>query len=198
MVQQERARRTRQHVLDAAAEEFSAHGYSHTTLGAVAQRIGMTKGALYGHFPSKDQLADAIVQYADDLWKATVREANQADCAPLRTLGALTCLLAGLLRSDTRPKAAFRLVADRVSSGATDHNLLDDVRAHMGELVRCAQRDGEVTRRYPPEAITELLLAVVFAVPAETPPMDGGSHPARWIEAVWEILQSALRCVQPA
>ncbi|MBC3839994.1 TetR/AcrR family transcriptional regulator [Streptacidiphilus sp. 4-A2] len=51
MAQQDRGKRTRERVLDAAAEEFAVQGYSRTTINAVAARLGMSKGALYGHFP---------------------------------------------------------------------------------------------------------------------------------------------------
>ena len=51
MAKQERARRTREKVLTAAAEVFAVQGYDSTTLNTVAERIAMTKGALYGHFP---------------------------------------------------------------------------------------------------------------------------------------------------
>ncbi|MFJ6517957.1 TetR family transcriptional regulator [Streptomyces filamentosus] len=68
MVKQERARRTRERVLDAAAHEFAAHGYAHTTINGVAARLGMTKGALYGHFASKDLLAAALLRYGEETW----------------------------------------------------------------------------------------------------------------------------------
>ena len=61
MTQQERARRTRERVLTAAAEVFASQGYSRATLSSVADRIGMTKGALYGHFSSKRSLAGALI-----------------------------------------------------------------------------------------------------------------------------------------
>jgi AcrR family transcriptional regulator len=51
---------TRGRILDAALELFSEHGFEGTTLQQIADRLGVTKAALYYHFPSKDDLLDAL------------------------------------------------------------------------------------------------------------------------------------------
>lgn len=43
-------------ILDGALAEFSERGYAQATLEHVAERIGVTKGCLYHHFESKEQL----------------------------------------------------------------------------------------------------------------------------------------------
>lgn len=60
MVRQERAVRTRQALLDAAAEEFDRHGYEGTSLNRVCRAAGITIGALTFHFSTKAELADAV------------------------------------------------------------------------------------------------------------------------------------------
>ncbi|WP_051965634.1 TetR/AcrR family transcriptional regulator [Kitasatospora mediocidica] len=187
MAQQERARRTREQALDAAAAEFSAHGYAHTTLGAVAGRIGMTKGALYGHFPSKDHLAEAVVHYARDRWTRTADSAAAGPATPLVTLGRLVRELARLRRTDARTGAALRLAADAIASGTPGPNLLLDVRAQLGALVRGAQERGEITGKFPAVVIVELLLAVILAAPCPSRPATS------WVDAVWELFEDSLR-----
>jgi AcrR family transcriptional regulator len=51
---------TRGRILDAALELFSEHGFDGTTLQQIADRLGVTKAALYYHFRSKDDLLDAL------------------------------------------------------------------------------------------------------------------------------------------
>ena len=60
MPQQRRAQLTRRAILAAAAEEFDSTGYAGTTLNAVLRRSGITKGAFYFHFPSKEAVAEAL------------------------------------------------------------------------------------------------------------------------------------------
>ncbi|WP_330301288.1 helix-turn-helix domain-containing protein [Streptomyces sp. NBC_00503] len=194
-MKQERSRRTREIVLDAAAAEFSAHGYAHTTMNAVADRIGMTKGALYGHFTSKERLAEAIIGHGESMWTSTLTET--AGRPPLPALGDLALELARRVHTDARTRAAFRLVADELAAGRERPNLLRDVRLHMTALAQSAQDRGEMTDRYPAASIVELLLAMVFAVQSGTWPAIG-IHPVPWLESIWRMLQDVLRVEQPA
>ena len=50
----EEAAETRTNVLMAALDLFAEKGYSRTTLGGIAKRIGMTRGAVYWHFDNKE------------------------------------------------------------------------------------------------------------------------------------------------
>ncbi|MEU9443071.1 ScbR family autoregulator-binding transcription factor [Streptomyces sp. NPDC048304] len=61
MAQQERAIRTRHAILNAAASVFDERGYEAATIGEILTRAGVTKGALYFHFPSKQALAEGVL-----------------------------------------------------------------------------------------------------------------------------------------
>ncbi|MFJ3309418.1 ScbR family autoregulator-binding transcription factor [Streptomyces sp. NPDC086549] len=61
MAQQERAIRTRQAILEAAASVFDERGYEAATIGEILTKAGVTKGALYFHFPSKQALAEGVI-----------------------------------------------------------------------------------------------------------------------------------------
>src|ERR1051325_6807325 len=54
--------RLRRSILDAAREEFAAHGYEGVSMRALAAKIGCTHGALYGHFANKEELLDRLVE----------------------------------------------------------------------------------------------------------------------------------------
>lgn len=54
MPQQARAINTRALILEGAAQVFEERGYLGTRLDDVADQIGLTKGALYFHFRSKE------------------------------------------------------------------------------------------------------------------------------------------------
>jgi AcrR family transcriptional regulator len=59
---QDRAERTRNVILDAAAEAFEARGFAGASLSDILARAGVTKGALYFHFSSKEELAKALIE----------------------------------------------------------------------------------------------------------------------------------------
>src|SRR6185436_2919539 len=48
--------RTRAKLLEAARSLIREKGYEHTTLDAIADRAGMTTGAIYGNFKNRDEL----------------------------------------------------------------------------------------------------------------------------------------------
>jgi AcrR family transcriptional regulator len=51
-------------VLDAALELFTTHGFEGTSLQDIADRLGVTKAAVYYHFHTKDELLRALVEPA--------------------------------------------------------------------------------------------------------------------------------------
>jgi AcrR family transcriptional regulator len=54
--------RTRAKLLEAARSLIREKGYEHTTLDAIAERAGMTTGAIYGNFKNREELLLALGQ----------------------------------------------------------------------------------------------------------------------------------------
>jgi AcrR family transcriptional regulator len=52
---------TRQRIQDVARELFAARGVQRTSLQDIADRLGLTKPALYYHFASREELVRSIV-----------------------------------------------------------------------------------------------------------------------------------------
>ncbi|MFS8098123.1 TetR/AcrR family transcriptional regulator [Lentzea alba] len=113
MPQQDRAYATREAILHAAAEEFDRLGYERTSLTAVLARAGLTKGAFYFHFPSKEAVASALIERQSELW-AQMRESWQArDVDPLSALCGMFAESADRMAADVVLRAGVRLNADR-------------------------------------------------------------------------------------
>ena len=56
MTTQLRSEETKAHILDAALDCFSERGYDATGVAEICQRAGVSKGAFYYHFASKQAL----------------------------------------------------------------------------------------------------------------------------------------------
>ena len=54
-------KRTRRRVLEAAYKEFYRHGFQGGSLNKIVVKAGITKGALFHHFPGKNALAYAVI-----------------------------------------------------------------------------------------------------------------------------------------
>jgi AcrR family transcriptional regulator len=57
----DKRQRTRAKLLEAAAIVIREKGYEGTTLADVAERAGMTRGAIYGNFRNRDELFLAVI-----------------------------------------------------------------------------------------------------------------------------------------
>jgi len=55
---------TRARILDAALDVFSEYGFEGSSLQQIADRLDLTKAALYYYFRSKDELLEALVEPA--------------------------------------------------------------------------------------------------------------------------------------
>lgn len=57
-----KSEKTRKHIIETAAAIFNMKGYAGTSLSHIIEQTGLTKGAIYGHFQNKDDLAvEAVV-----------------------------------------------------------------------------------------------------------------------------------------
>lgn len=59
------------------------------TTAAVAKRMGLTQGAVFRHFPSKDAILEAVMQWVADRLLARIDKAAQAASSPLTALEAV-------------------------------------------------------------------------------------------------------------
>jgi AcrR family transcriptional regulator len=58
---EEKKARTRAQLIDAAATVFARRGYVAASLDEVAEEAGLTKGAVYSNFDSKEELFQAVI-----------------------------------------------------------------------------------------------------------------------------------------
>ncbi|GGK01334.1 TetR family transcriptional regulator [Pilimelia anulata] len=57
----ERPGDTRSRIRDVALDLFAEQGYEQTALREIAERLGVTKAALYYHFKSKDEIVESVL-----------------------------------------------------------------------------------------------------------------------------------------
>jgi AcrR family transcriptional regulator len=60
---QDRSRATRQRLLEAAVSCLAEHGWAGSTVAVVAERAGVSRGAAQHHFPTREDLFTAAVEY---------------------------------------------------------------------------------------------------------------------------------------
>jgi AcrR family transcriptional regulator len=91
---QKRAEETRGRILDAAVRKFSISGYDAASVDDICAEAGVSKGAFYHHFPTKQAVFLALMQG----WLGTIdmgMEAVRAETVP-ETMIKMTNLLPGV------------------------------------------------------------------------------------------------------
>ena len=63
---------TRQQIIKEALQLFSVKGYFNTSINDVLEATGLTKGGLYGHFKSKEDIWHTVYHEAARIWKSIV------------------------------------------------------------------------------------------------------------------------------
>jgi TetR/AcrR family transcriptional repressor of nem operon len=69
-----KAEKTRQHIIESSAALFNCKGFAGTSMSDLEQTTGLTKGALYGNFSSKEEIAGEAFKYAMKKVRSAVRE----------------------------------------------------------------------------------------------------------------------------
>ena len=105
-----RSARTRGALLEAAARGLSRYGYGNLVLERVASDAGYTRGALYHQFKDKEDLALAVLDWADETWRQEVGPLVDREADPVDALIALARGHAVFCRRDVaRVGMALRL-----------------------------------------------------------------------------------------
>ncbi|MEV6064163.1 TetR family transcriptional regulator [Nocardia asteroides] len=111
--QQERARRTRAAIIKSAAVEFGKSGYAAASLNRILEGSRATKGAMYFHFDSKEDLARAVLDTAVERYRGCAeRWLARGDLGPLDVLHGMVDEIALRLEHDTIVQAEYRLVIE--------------------------------------------------------------------------------------
>ncbi len=82
--------RTRQRIIELALPVFSVKGYFNTSISDILAATGLTKGGLYCHFQSKEDIWYAVYDEAVSVWRQTVFKTIRPVKDPLERI-AKTC-----------------------------------------------------------------------------------------------------------
>jgi AcrR family transcriptional regulator len=162
--QAERSARTRAALLESAARGLSRRGYGNLVLEDVAREAGYTRGALYHQFKDKEDLALAVVRWADETWRKEVGEPAKLQDDPVDALLALARGHAVLCRRDVARVA----IALRLEFSGQDHpvgHALDEVSAGLvkrcARLITAGRRAGSIPPGPPAKTVAQALVGAL-------------------------------------
>lgn len=96
---QKRGEETRARILDAAAAGFAEQGYDGTSVAEICQRAGVSKGAFYHHFSSKQTLFLELLERWLDVVDSQLEEMRTAETTVPEQLLAMTDMIRQVFRA---------------------------------------------------------------------------------------------------
>jgi AcrR family transcriptional regulator len=139
---------------------FDRNGFAGTTLEDVSRSAGVTKGAFYFHFSSKDELGGAIQAEACALLRAAVYRTTGAHQPALQSVVDLTHELAWWLEHEPLVRASFRTARECGHRGKPFLDFYLDWLSTIETLLIGAQRDGELGEGVDIDLASTLVLTV--------------------------------------
>jgi AcrR family transcriptional regulator len=188
MVLQDRAKATREAIIAGAASVFEEHGYGGASLTQVSEAARVTKGALYFHFQSKEELAKAVIEEQHRIVLAE-SEAILADRRPALTTMILLCRMFGLhLVHEPVVRAGIRLTLEATAFGQPVRGPYEDWIRAMEQLVDQGRKEGQIRSSASPAALARFVVASFTGVQMVSGILTGRADVMQRIEEMWSIL----------
>ncbi|WP_211878424.1 ScbR family autoregulator-binding transcription factor [Pseudarthrobacter albicanus] len=188
MVLQDRARATREAIIAGAAAVFEEHGYGSASLAQVSNAARVTKGALYFHFQSKEDLARAVIEEQHRIVVAE-SEGILAEHRPALATMILMCRAFGLqLVHEPVVRAGIRLTLEATAFGQPVQKPYEDWIAAMEQLADRAKEEKQVRSSVGSAALARYLVASFTGVQMVSGVLAGRADVMQRIEEMWAIL----------
>jgi TetR/AcrR family transcriptional repressor of uid operon len=192
MAQQERAVRTRDAVLAAAAEAFADAGFLATSMSDIFARAGVTKGALYFHFTSKEELAFAIIDAEEETARDLIGAILAGDSPPLQKLIDISFRWGREIQSNPIVQAGLRMIIEQGTYSRPMPMPYNQWQEITTQLLGEAVERGDVERGADLKSVSEFIVSAYVGAQVVSAVMSNHKDLIRRIEAMWQIVLPTL------
>jgi AcrR family transcriptional regulator len=188
-------------IVQAAMEVFADRGFAAARLEEIARRAGVSKGALYLYFETKEEIFRAVVDQAIAPNMQAVRAMVAAHPGPLSDLLRVVATRVGVLVETLPVGGVVKMVIGEARNFPELARVWhDDLVAHLlgalSDAIRAAQGRGEVRpgdpRAYALQLISPMLIGVIWRetfVPVGAQPFNLPALMAQHVETMIQGLQ---------
>ncbi|KQO97024.1 ScbR family autoregulator-binding transcription factor [Leifsonia sp. Leaf264] len=191
MVSQERARVTRERIIIGAAETFDRCGFGAASLSDIAEAAGVTKGALYFHFRSKDEIAGAVIDAQHAAASHSAKTMVLTSETALETAVQLSAGLARRLQSDPLTRAGIRLTTESSSFDAPVRGPYEDWLTTFESIVAAAIEAGDVRPGTDPAMLARFIIPSFTGIQIISEVFSARSDMPERVAEMWDIIFAA-------
>lgn len=182
---QERAVRTRAVILRAAAEVFDEFGFSGASISKIMKRAGVTQGAMYFHFGSKEELAHAVMIGQGDGLQLPDGEDG------LQRLIDITLYLARQLQTNPVLRGGVRLAVEQGEFGMHDDQPYQQWVEVFRQQLQAARTRGELNEAADEDEFAVVLVGAFSGTQLFSQITTGRSDLPELICTLWRYLLPA-------
>jgi len=163
MLKQERALITRQQIVNGAAAMFDRVGYERASLAEIVELSGITKGALYFHFKSKDDLAGVVIEEQHAVSMKAVEAISSSGAPALEQLVMLCYEMSREIIEDPIVRAGIRLTLEMSAVGGPREPYVDWI-ASCEHVAAAAVAEGDVVDTVVPAELGRFIVGAFTGV----------------------------------
>ena len=165
------------------------------TTAAVAKRLGLTQGALFRHFPSKDAILKAVMEWVADRLLARIDRAAQSASSPISALEAV--FLAHIDFVVEHPGVPRMLIGElqRSEDTVTKRMVRTLLRCYTERLIRLMElgkRQGQLDPDLDPAAASTLFVGTIQGLVMQSLLAGNVSHIRRQAPDVFAIYRRGI------
>ncbi|MDT7729485.1 MAG: hypothetical protein QOI21_6061 [Actinomycetota bacterium] len=179
---------TRHAVLTAAAEVFNKRGYAAATISEILTVAAVTKGALYFHFPSKEELAKEIVR-AQSKW---LEERPPSKGGAIQALIDLSYAFAHALLENPLIRASIRLTVEQGTFSDPNPAAYSDWANAIRTLLLRAKDESDLHPGLDAGKAAEIIVGAVTGVELTSEVFSSGSDLPRRMTDMWILILPGL------
>ena len=160
---QARAEVTHQRIIDAAVSLFNGKGYGETGLADILHRAGVTKGAFYYHFDSKEAVAVAVIDEFQIAIRDAFRRAVDPPAVPaLENIIRGTFAVARLIQTNIAVRVGNELSQSLGQISGAGPRVFRQTTVAFIDEVRKAFAAGDIRDDVDPEEVGEVVWICVI------------------------------------
>ncbi len=145
-------------ILEAAFQEFSEKGFYQTTMDDVARRVGVSKGALYLYFNSKEELFKGIYEKAPQILGDLMRSSFKGD----NFIESFSQIFDGLMKQyAANPGLSFEIFAEATRNPSLKKVLRTNYDDYVNVMVRFLKEQKQQTPSTRDQDIHALAQALI-------------------------------------
>lgn len=184
--QQDRALKTREAIVMGAAEVFDEYGFSGASISKIMKRAGVSQGAMYFHFKSKEDLARAVMSAQPE----TV--IPRLGSHGLQRIVDTTFVWAWQIQSDVLLRAGVRLTNEQDGTGVRDATPYTDWSQILEVTLREAQYDGELRESVDVKQLSEFLVSTCTGMQMYSNAVSARQDLPERTVAMWKLLLPSI------